>query len=333
MQLTILRKEMKNRLIITISDVHGSKQYSIHEIIKKVIAGVILLLISIAFATYLYINFLNNRVSKLNTQKLEFQNEIVKLEETSATYKHKNDILEKQNMQLTHLIQENNDKLVSVNEKLEEVEEMIGYGPDLNASFQDRVENAREKVVQAIKEEVEQEHISSIQKALILNSIPNGKPVRYTRVSSKYGYRTHPVTKKQSFHPALDLKANKGTPVYAPASGVVILAKRKGAYGNLLLLDHSFGFKTAYGHLSKFAVKSGDFVSKGDLIAYVGSTGRSTGPHLHYEIRYLDKWLNPKTFIQWNLENINTISDKITQVDWKSIHKQTQDIITLSTQQ
>ena len=332
MQSNILRKEMKNRLIITISDVHSSKQYSVHEIIKKIIAGAILLLISIALATYLYINFLNNRVSKLNKQKLEFQNEIVKLEETSATYKHKNDILEKQNVRLTHQIQENSDKLVSVNEKLEEVEEMIGYGPDLNASFQDRVENARGKVVQAIKEEVEQEHISSIQKALILNSIPNGKPVRYTRVSSKYGYRTHPVTKKQSFHPALDLKAKRGTPVYAPASGVVVLAKRKGAYGNLLLLDHSFGFKTAYGHLSKFAVKSGDFVSKGDLVAYVGSTGRSTGPHLHYEIRYLDKWLNPKSFIQWNLENINDISDKITQVDWKSIHKQTQDIITLSTQ-
>lgn len=324
---------MKHRLIITISDVHGSKQYSIHEIIKKVIVGVILLLVTIAFATYLYINFLNNRVSKLNEQKLAFQNEIVKLGEASATYKHKNEILEKENVRLTQRIQENSDKLVSVNEKLEEVEEMIGYGPDMNASFQDRAENARDKVVQAIKEKVEKEQISSIQKALILNSIPNGKPLRYTRVSSQYGYRTHPVTKKHSFHPALDLTAKRGTPVYAPASGVVVLAKRKGAYGKLLLLDHSFGFKTAYGHLSKFAVKSGDFVSKGDLIAYVGSTGRSTGPHLHYEVRYLDKWLDPKTFIQWDLENINNISDKITQVDWKSIHKQTQDIITLSTQQ
>ena len=324
---------MKNRLIITISDVHGSKQYSIHEIIKKVIVGAILLLITVAFATYLYINFLNNRVSKLNQQKLEFQNEIVTLGETSATYKQKNEILEKENMRLTHRIQENSEKLVSVNEKLEEVEEMIGYGPDLNASFQDRAENAREKVVQAIKDVVAQEQISSIQKALILNSIPNGKPVRYTRVSSKYGYRIHPVTKQQSFHPAIDLTAHRGTPVYAPASGVVVLAKRKGAYGKLLLLDHSFGFKTAYGHLSKFAVKSGDFVSKGDLIAYVGNTGRSTGPHLHYEVRYLDKWLNPKSFIEWDLENINNISDKIAQVDWNSIHKQIQDIITLSTQQ
>ncbi|UFH58622.1 M23 family metallopeptidase [Sulfurovum mangrovi] len=324
---------MKNRLIITISDIHGSKQYSVHEIIKKVIAGVILLLLTIAFSTYFYINFLNSQLSKLNRQKIEFQNEIVVLEETSADYKYKHDMLQKENIQLTQLIEENNDKLASVNEKLQEVEEMIGYGPDLNASFQDRVENARDKVVQALKEEVQQEQISSIQKALVLKSIPNGKPLKYTRISSDYGYRIHPVTKKKSFHPAIDLRAKRGTPIYAPASGVVVMAKRKGAYGKFLLLAHSFGFKTAYGHLSGFAVKSGDFVSKGDLIAYVGNTGRSTGPHLHYEIRYLDKWLNPKPFIQWDLENINDISDKITQVRWKSILQQTQDIITLSTEQ
>lgn len=324
---------MKNRLIITISDIHGSKQYSVHEIIKKVIAGVILLLLTIAFSTYFYINFLNSQLSKLNRQKIEFQNEIVVLEETSADYKYKHDMLQKENIQLTQLIEENNDKLASVNEKLQEVEEMIGYGPDLNASFQDRVENARDKVVQALKEEVQQEQISSIQKALVLKSIPNGKPLKYTRISSDYGYRIHPVTKKKSFHPAIDLRAKRGTPIYAPASGVVVMAKRKGAYGKFLLLAHSFGFKTAYGHLSDFAVKSGDFVSKGDLIAYVGNTGRSTGPHLHYEIRYLDKWLNPKPFIQWDLENINDISDKITQVRWKSILQQTQDIITLSTEQ
>jgi murein DD-endopeptidase MepM/ murein hydrolase activator NlpD len=324
---------MKNRLIITISDIHGSKQYSVHEIIKKVIAGVVLLLLTIAFSTYFYINFLNSQLSKLSQQKVEFQNQIVTLKKTTTTYKQKNEVLSQENIQLTHKIEENSDKLASVNEKLQEVEEMIGYGPDFNASFQDRVETAHGKVVEALKEEFQQEQITSIQKALVLNSIPNGKPLKYKRISSGYGYRTHPITKRKSFHPALDLTAKRGTPIYAPASGVVVFAKRKAAYGKFLLLAHSFGFKTAYGHLSRFAVKSGDFVSKGDLIAYVGSTGRSTGPHLHYEIRYLDKWLNPKPFTQWNLENINDISAKITQVDWESILKQTQDIITLTTEQ
>ncbi|MDM5271034.1 peptidoglycan DD-metalloendopeptidase family protein [Sulfurovum sp. zt1-1] len=324
---------MKNRLIITISDINGSIQYSVHEIIKKIIVGVILLLITIAFATYLYINFLNNKVTKLNSQKVEFQNEIIVLEEKSATYKHKNDILEKQNLQLTHLIQENSDKLASVNEKLQEVEEMIGYGPDLNASFQARLEEEREETAQSLKEKLVDFQIQTIQKVLFLNSIPNGKPLDYKRISSTYGYRTHPITKRNSFHPALDLKARKGTPVYAPANGVVVYAKRKGAYGNFLLLAHSFGFKTAYGHLSGFAVKSGDYVNKGDLIAYVGSTGRSTGPHLHYEIRYLEKWLNPKPFISWDEENIYSISEDVPRVKWKSILGQIEKIINLSNEQ
>lgn len=323
---------MKNRLIITISDVHGSKQYSVHEIIKKVIGGVVLAMILIAVGTYLYINFLNQKVSTLNTQKKVFQEEIATLEETAQHYKKKNDLLDQQNIRLAHLIQESSDKLGSVNEKLKEVEEMIGFGPDLNASFHTRLEVERQELTKTLQVELKNQQISKIQKALILNAIPNGRPVDYSRITSKYGYRKHPITKKKSFHPALDLKAKKGTPIYAPASGVVVYARRKGAYGKFLLLAHSYGFKTAYGHLSRFAVKSGDYVNKGDLIAYVGNTGRSTGSHLHYEIRYLEKWLNPAPFINWNLENINDISDKIARVKWDSIVDQIQQLITLSTE-
>ncbi len=135
----------------------------------------------------------------------------------------------------------------------------------------------------------------------------------------------------KSFHAGLDLPAKHGTPIYAPASGVVAFAVKKGAYGNFLLLTHSYGFKTAYGHLSRFAVKSGDYVTKGQKIAYVGSTGRSTGPHLHYEVRYLTKWLDPKNFMFWDLDNINYITDKIDTVNWKSILQQTEKLISLST--
>ncbi|MFT7824472.1 MAG: peptidoglycan DD-metalloendopeptidase family protein [Sulfurimonas sp.] len=323
---------MKNRLIITISDIRGSKQYSVHEIIKKVIGGVVLTMILIAVGTYLYINFLNQKVSTLNTQEKAFREEIATLEETAQRYKRKNDLLDQQNMRLAHLIQESSDKLGSVNEKLKEVEEMIGFGPDLNASFHTRLEVERQELTKTLQVELKNQQVSKIQKALILNAIPNGKPVDYSRITSKYGYRKHPITKKKSFHPALDLKAKKGTPIYAPASGVVVYARRKGAYGKFLLLAHSYGFKTAYGHLSRFAVKSGDYVNKGDLVAYVGNTGRSTGAHLHYEIRYLEKWLNPAPFMNWNLDNINDISDKIARVKWDSILDQIQQLITLSTE-
>ena len=328
---------MKNRFIITISDIHGSKQYSVHEIIKKIIFFAILTLILIGVGTFFYIKFLNNKVDVLRVETDNFKKEVIALQETSDTLKHENKQLNLLKKQLVALINENTDKLDSMKSHLREVEEIIGIGPDINASFSDRVQQAKaheeetkQKLVKNIQNEVKQEKITAIQKALLLNSIPNGKPLNYRRIASNFGYRIHPVTHKKSFHAGLDLPAKHGTPIYAPASGVVEYASKKGAYGNFLLIAHSYGFKTAYGHLNRYLVKSGDYVSKGQKIAYVGSTGRSTGPHLHYEIRYLTKWVDPKPFMFWNLDNINEISAKIDTVNWKSILKQTEKLISLS---
>ena len=322
---------MKNRLLITISDIHSSKQYSVHEIVKKIIFIAVLVFILIGIGTYSYVYFLNSKVKLLKNDAQSQKEKIVELKKTSDMFKTKNTQLNSKNSQLTLQIQNSSDKLNSVNTQLKEVEEMIGIGPDINASFHARIEKERTEATNQLRKKVEAEQITTIQKTLLLNSIPNGKPLKYKRISSPFGYRTHPVTKRKSFHPALDLPAKHGTPIYAPASGVVVYAKEKGHYGNFLLIAHSFGFKTAYGHLSRFAVKSGEFVSKGDLVAYVGSTGRSTGPHLHYEVRYLGKWLDPKPFMYWDLDNINYITDKITKVDWTSILEQTKKLIQLST--
>lgn len=329
---------MKNRFIITISDIHGSKQYSVHEIIKKIIFFALLTLILIGVGTFFYIQFLNSKVDKLKVETEHFKQEMITLQATSASLKKENQQLNVLKQQLVSLIEENTDKLDSMKSHLREVEEIIGIGPDINASFAERIQQAKvheeetkKKLVENIQNEVKKEKVTAIQKALLLNSIPNGKPLNYRRIASNFGYRIHPVTHKKSFHAGLDLPAKYGTRVYAPASGVVVYADKKGAYGNFMLIAHSYGFKTAYGHLSKFAVKSGDYVTKGQKIAYVGSTGRSTGPHLHYEIRYLTKWVDPKPFMFWNLDNINYISDKIDTVNWTSILKQTERLITLST--
>jgi len=321
---------MKNRLIITISDIHGSKQYSVHQIIKMVILFTMLTVILIGIGTYLYIELLNNRLSGL---RLQHKTEIDILERTTVSYRQKIAELNVEQGELVLMIRGTNEKLYSVNEQLIEVEEMIGYGPDLNASFHARLEEERSKATEVLRQELKEKQLSTIQKTLLFNAIPNGKPLAYKRISSNYGYRIHPTKKTTSFHPAVDLPAKHGTPIYAPASGVVVYAKRKGDYGKFVLLAHSFGFKTAYGHLSRFAVKSGDYVSKGDLIAYVGSTGRSTGAHLHYEVRYLDKWLDPKPFMSLNLDDINDISVKITKVNWQSILEQTSNFIKLATKE
>jgi murein DD-endopeptidase MepM/ murein hydrolase activator NlpD len=112
-------------------------------------------------------------------------------------------------------------------------------------------------------------------------------------LSSGYGNRRDPFGGGSDFHPGLDISATYGEPVKAPADGFVSSAGANGNYGNLIVIDHSFGIITKYGHLSRIAVVAGQQVNRGDVIGYVGSTGRSTSPHLHYEIWMNGKLTNP----------------------------------------
>ena len=112
-------------------------------------------------------------------------------------------------------------------------------------------------------------------------------------VSSWFGHRQDPFTGDGGQHSALDISTDKGRPVIATADGVVESAEWNGNYGNLLVIDHGFGIKTRYGHLAGFAAKAGTRVRRGDLVGYVGATGRATGPHLHYEILANGQLINP----------------------------------------
>jgi murein DD-endopeptidase MepM/ murein hydrolase activator NlpD len=112
-------------------------------------------------------------------------------------------------------------------------------------------------------------------------------------LSSPFGSRRDPFTGGADFHPGLDISADYGVPVHAPADGVVTSAGASGNYGNLVVVDHGYGITTRYGHLSRFGVSPGVHVHRGDVIGYVGSTGRSTNAHLHYEILLNGQLTNP----------------------------------------
>jgi murein DD-endopeptidase MepM/ murein hydrolase activator NlpD len=112
-------------------------------------------------------------------------------------------------------------------------------------------------------------------------------------LTGTFGGRSDPFTGERGFHQGLDISTEKGQPVYATADGTVEVASYTGDYGNLIVLAHGFGLSTRYGHLSAFAVKPGGSVKRGDVIGYVGSTGRSTGAHVHYEILANGKLINP----------------------------------------
>jgi murein DD-endopeptidase MepM/ murein hydrolase activator NlpD len=131
---------------------------------------------------------------------------------------------------------------------------------------------------------------------VLLASTPSIWPVR-GYLSAAFGNRQDPFTGQPDFHPGIDISTPSGTPVVAPADGVVLTTAPKGAYGNAVIIDHGFGTVTRYGHLSGFAVRPGQRVRRGDTLGYVGMTGRATAPHLHYEVWVQDQTRNPIHYI------------------------------------
>ncbi|HZI16138.1 MAG TPA: M23 family metallopeptidase, partial [Myxococcus sp.] len=130
----------------------------------------------------------------------------------------------------------------------------------------------------------------------MLASTPSIWPARGW-VTSDFGQRLDPYTADRVMHGGIDIAAPHGKEVYSPSDGTVVFAGLEGGYGNVLVIDHGYGIKTRYGHLAKMLVKAGDKVKRGSLIAAVGNTGRSTGPHLHYEVRVNGIPQNPRKFI------------------------------------
>ena len=128
-------------------------------------------------------------------------------------------------------------------------------------------------------------------------SVPSGMPVGGVTLTSDYGLRNHPILGGRRNHKGVDLAGPTGTPVYATADGYVSKAERFGSYGNYIQIEHGGELQTRYAHLSGYAIAAGQTVKKGQLIGYVGTTGRSTGPHLHYEVRVAGEAVDPTPYM------------------------------------
>lgn len=129
-----------------------------------------------------------------------------------------------------------------------------------------------------------------------LKYLPAIFPCEGSRLTDGFGMRRHPITGRNAMHEGLDIAAKIGNPVFATADGVVQFAGHNGGYGNSIFVQHKYGFQTRYAHLSEIGVKKGQFVKRGDIIGKVGNSGRSTGSHLHYEVRYKRVPLDPKDY-------------------------------------
>ena len=146
----------------------------------------------------------------------------------------------------------------------------------------------------------------------LLAAIPAIQPVRnenLKRMVSGFGYRTDPFTKARKMHEGMDFTAKTGTPIYATGDGVVERADNTASgFGNHIMIRHGFGYETLYAHLSRYKCRTGQRIKRGDIIGYVGSTGRSEGPHLHYEVHKNGKIVNPLNFYYGNISAVEYVA-------------------------
>ncbi|MDF1874658.1 peptidoglycan DD-metalloendopeptidase family protein [Sulfurimonas sp. SAG-AH-194-I05] len=290
---------MNNHFTVTIHDDNGVKQYNLHHFVKQAIMYALLFLGVVALISVGTILYLNDEVDAIEVKRLSEQDNFIKLQNKNEELN--GNILNSQNM-----LEDKKRELDKMSESLSEIETMIGLSPSEEMPLQKRVDLAK---------------LSSKDMMTLLQFVPNGSPIEYKGITSKFGYRHHPKLDRREFHRGTDMKAKMKTPVYATADALVEYAgmHKKSGYGRLVILQHNYGFKTLYGHLNKVVIKSGRFVKKGDLIAYTGNTGLSSGPHLHYEVRFKTRPINPFWFIKWNAKNYNAIFKKEKKVPWQSL--------------
>ncbi|WP_201354087.1 M23 family metallopeptidase [Hydrogenimonas urashimensis] len=282
---------MKNRFLVTITDTKTFRQYTLKQIVKGIGLAVIGGLVVTGAATWFYLEWLEDAYDEAKLRQKVLERQIGTLEHNIST--------------LNRHIEVRQRELDRLGDRLSDLEVLVGQKPDTNFSTSTRLENVT---------------LSAAQIALLFSIVPNGEPLPMEGVTSAFGWRRHPIRKSREFHPGIDLRAKRGNPVWTTADGVVEYSgyhKRSG-YGNLVIVDHGFGFKTYYGHLKTRSVHKGDTLVKGDLIGLSGNTGLSTAPHLHYEIRFLTRPVNPYWFIRWKKERYRSIFRKVKQVPWES---------------
>ncbi|DAB27617.1 MAG: peptidase M23 [Sulfurimonas sp. RIFOXYD12_FULL_33_39] len=290
---------MNNHFTITINDDNGVRQFNLHQIMKKAILYVIFFggaVTLIAVGTILYLNYAVDAIE----QKRQTMQKAYMLQ------KEKNQALD-DSIKQTHLsLIEKKKKLDEVSQTLSEIETLIGLAPQEEMTLEQRADITK---------------LNSEHMATLMQFIPSGSPVEYNGVTSGFGYRIHPTLNTNEFHAGVDLKASMNTSVYATADGIVEWSglHQKSGYGNLIILQHNYGFRSYFGHLNKILVESGKFVKKGDLIAYTGNTGMSSGPHLHYEIRFVQRAVDSLGFVQWSVKNYKDIFKKEKQIPWQSL--------------
>jgi murein DD-endopeptidase MepM/ murein hydrolase activator NlpD len=291
------------KLIITLSSARGARQLALHVAVVRLVAGVVLVAMLALLGGVVLVGWLGKTVGTLQAEIATYE---ARKEAAIADYQR---ALEAQNQQVLTLSE-------LLRSKAGEVDQLQSAYSRLAGEFDLPFEVGKGLP----GETLDQVDVTLAERRVMLGRIPSGFPVQDFTFSDGFGWRTHPVTGQRKHHDGADLSAPAGTPVYAPADGVVIFSGYDhSGYGNLLVIAHGYGFSSAYGHLQKSDVRVGEVVFRGQQIARVGNSGSSTGPHLHYEVRFLEQPLNPRPFMDWNERDFSSIAHSVRNVPWASL--------------
>ncbi len=290
---------MRHRYLITVTDYRGARHFTLSQLMRRTLAGVLGGLLVVLLAGSLLIYGLNAKVKTLNS-------EVVELETLQSEMRSTNEMLVTERQILQSEMEDKARSLLALSDELENIEIMIGLRAEPERPLAQRINTASQ---------------TAFEKRLMLESIPSGFPVESEIVTSNFGMRRHPIQERTAMHGGVDLRAPTGTPIYASADGVVEWASKhhNSGLGNMVKLIHNYGFSTVYGHMDSINVQVGNYVKRGQLLGYSGNTGASAAPHLHYEVRHLNRRLDPSPFLNWSMADYDRVFTEEDRVEWESL--------------
>lgn len=315
---------MRNKITFVVFGNMGSKVHQVtisKSAVLVTMAFILLFVISFAATGYRYVDLKNNiaDADRLRAKVSSQENEIAGQHQQIQIFANEINSLKEQIVALNGF--EQKIRVIANLEQADAHEHLFGVGGTSPEDLDIRM-STREKHNGLLREMHEQvkdlEYASTLQKQgfssllddleakrSLLASTPSIIPTSGW-ISSRFGRRKSPFTGLKELHKGLDIANREGTPVIAPADGVVTFAAPKGLLGNMVVIDHGHGMSTRYGHCGKLLKKPGDAVSRGDVIAHMGNTGRSTGPHLHYEVRLNGVQVNPEKYM-FNITSLKVL--------------------------
>ncbi|MDT8410379.1 MAG: M23 family metallopeptidase [Wenzhouxiangellaceae bacterium] len=290
---------MRHHYQITITDCERARHYTLTQVMRRLaLAGGVLTGL-VFLGCLLVIQVLSGRVDALDET-------LVTLKASNHQVQSENQSLLARQAELAGQVDKRAGELIALTDELENLETIIGIDSPASLPVAERISVASH---------------TAFEKRLMLSSIPSGYPLEQATVTSSFGMREHPLVEATRLHGGVDLRASLGTEVLATADGVVEYAANNGdsGLGKMIKLVHNYGFSTTYAHLDQIDVRVGEYITQGASIGRSGNTGLSEAPHLHYEIRYLGRRLNPRSFMDWSFDRYKTVFEQEERVQWQSL--------------